>query len=223
MLSFYHYLCCIESCRRKETVLGFYCALNTGLSIIATYTMQSFCVPKQSVSSHLATMLSSHDLKIIVGAIQMAEILMLKLPEIFAIYFRREGVMHQIKRLCDLDATLGAPAAKWSSPELSLGSGRGSTPGSASPLLPDRSSFNGNIPPDSTPPSLATPPSQEDEKLQSPSQLRLYDVLKRKRTARIPGGSWRKRPQDDSSSASTSFSEFFMKSEFVAQSSSKYL
>lgn len=164
----------------------------------------------QSVSSHLATMLSSHDLKIIVGAIQMAEILMSKLPEIFAIYFRREGVMHQIKRLCDPDTTLGTPSAKWSSPELSLGSVRGGTPSSASPLLTGRP-FNGNCL-DSTP-SLPTPPSQDDDKLQSPSQLRLYDVLKRKRTARMRTGTWRKNRQEDSSSSSSSssFSEFFMK------------
>ncbi|KAG7173482.1 E3 ubiquitin-protein ligase TRIP12-like [Homarus americanus] len=162
----------------------------------------------QSVSSHLATMLSSQDLKIIVGAIQMAEILMLKLPEIFAIYFRREGVMYQIKRLCNPNATLGAPTAKWSSPELSLGSGRGGTPNSASPLLTGRP-FNGNCL-DSTP-SLPTPPSQDDDKLQSPSQLRLYDVLKRKRTARMRSGNSRKNRQEDSS-PSSSFSEFFMKS-----------
>lgn len=146
----------------------------------------------------------------------MAEILMSKLPEIFAIYFRREGVMHQIKRLCDPDATLGTPSAKWSSPELSLGSGRGGTPSSASPLLTGRP-FNGNCL-DSTP-SLPTPPSQDDDKLQSPSQLRLYDVLKRKRTARMRTGTWRKSRQEDSSSSSSSssFSEFFMKSKLIIE------
>lgn len=144
----------------------------------------------------------------------MAEILMQKLPEIFAIYFRREGVMHQIKRLCDPDATLGAPAAKWSSPELSIGSGRGGTPSSTSPLLAGRP-FNGNCL--DTPPSLPTPPSQDDEKLQSPSQMRLYDVLKRKRTARMRTGAyWRKsRQEDTATSSASSFSEFFMKSELL--------
>lgn len=141
----------------------------------------------------------------------MAEILMQKLPEIFAIYFRREGVMHQIKRLCDPDATLGPPPAKWSSPELSLGPGRGGTPSSASPLLTGRP-FNGNCL-DSTP-SLPTPPSQDEDKLQSPSQLRLADVLKRKRATRIRTGNWRKSRQEESP-ASSSFSEFFMKSELT--------
>ncbi|EAW70904.1 thyroid hormone receptor interactor 12, isoform CRA_i [Homo sapiens] len=44
-----------------------------------------------AVSSHIASMLSSQDLKIVVGALQMAEILMQKLPDIFSVYFRREA------------------------------------------------------------------------------------------------------------------------------------
>lgn len=44
------------------------------------------------VCSHIASMLSSQDLKIVVGSLQMAEILMQKLPDVFSVYFRREGV-----------------------------------------------------------------------------------------------------------------------------------
>lgn len=44
-----------------------------------------------SFFSHIASMLSSQDLKIVVGALQMAEILMHKLSDIFSVYFRREG------------------------------------------------------------------------------------------------------------------------------------
>lgn len=43
------------------------------------------------VCSHIASMLSSQDLKIVVGSLQMAEILMQKLPDVFSVYFRREG------------------------------------------------------------------------------------------------------------------------------------
>jgi E3 ubiquitin-protein ligase TRIP12 len=43
------------------------------------------------VSSHIAGMMASQDLRIVVGALQMAEILMLKLPEVFGVHFRREG------------------------------------------------------------------------------------------------------------------------------------
>ncbi|KAG9509563.1 E3 ubiquitin-protein ligase TRIP12 [Fragariocoptes setiger] len=51
------------------------------------------------VSSHIATMLASPDQKIVVGAIQMAIVLMDKLPDVFAVYFRREGVMHQFRKI----------------------------------------------------------------------------------------------------------------------------
>ena len=42
-------------------------------------------------ASHIAAMMASHDLKIMVAGIQMAHILMQKLPDIFSVYFRREG------------------------------------------------------------------------------------------------------------------------------------
>lgn len=45
------------------------------------------------VFSHIASMLSSQDLKIVVGSLQMAEILMQKLPDVFSVYFRREGAL----------------------------------------------------------------------------------------------------------------------------------
>lgn len=57
----------------------------------------------QIVSSHIAGMMASSDLRIVVGALQMAEILMSKLPEVFGVHFRREGVMHQINQLADPD------------------------------------------------------------------------------------------------------------------------
>jgi E3 ubiquitin-protein ligase TRIP12 len=54
---------------------------------------------QQSISSHIASMLASSDYKIVVSALQMAEILMKKLPQIFSSYFYREGVVHQIEIL----------------------------------------------------------------------------------------------------------------------------
>lgn len=41
-------------------------------------------------------MMASNDLRIVVGSLQMAEILMEKLPDVFGVHFRREGVMHQV-------------------------------------------------------------------------------------------------------------------------------
>lgn len=55
------------------------------------------------VASHIAGMMASQDLRIVVGAMQMAEILMQKLPQIFETHFIREGVMHQVKQLAETD------------------------------------------------------------------------------------------------------------------------
>lgn len=51
---------------------------------------------KHHISSLIGGMLKSRDLQILVNALQMAEILMQKLPEAFHVSFRREGVMHKI-------------------------------------------------------------------------------------------------------------------------------
>lgn len=45
------------------------------------------------VSSHIAGMLASHDLRIVVGALQMANILMQKLSDVFTVRFMREGMI----------------------------------------------------------------------------------------------------------------------------------
>lgn len=55
----------------------------------------------QAVSSHIAGMLASTDIKIVVGALQMSEILMKKMPDLFGNHFKREGVIHQITLLSD--------------------------------------------------------------------------------------------------------------------------
>ena len=51
------------------------------------------------ISSYLAGMLTSNDPKVVCCALQKAEILMIKLPDIFHVSFRREGVMHRAKSL----------------------------------------------------------------------------------------------------------------------------
>lgn len=60
-------------------------------------------VSVSAVSSQVAGMLSSGDLKIIVGALQLSEILLQKMPEEFGVHFRREGVLHQVQKLTDPD------------------------------------------------------------------------------------------------------------------------
>ena len=51
------------------------------------------------MSSFVATLLASQDMSIVATAVKMCEVLMEKLPDIFDIYFQREGVVHEIERL----------------------------------------------------------------------------------------------------------------------------
>jgi E3 ubiquitin-protein ligase TRIP12 len=51
------------------------------------------------VSSQLAAMLPSTDLRIVVGAVEMAHVLMDKLGDIFSLHFVREGVLHQFTQI----------------------------------------------------------------------------------------------------------------------------
>jgi len=46
-------------------------------------------------------MLQSTDLRVITNALQMAEIVMQKLPDVFHVSFRREGVMHRVRDLAN--------------------------------------------------------------------------------------------------------------------------
>eukprot|EP01119_Soliformovum_irregulare_P017715 TRINITY_DN5305_c3_g1_i1.p1 TRINITY_DN5305_c3_g1~~TRINITY_DN5305_c3_g1_i1.p1 ORF type:complete len:1262 (+),score=491.54 TRINITY_DN5305_c3_g1_i1:429-3788(+) len=52
-----------------------------------------------SVSSFIANILASTDYVVVATALKLAEILMQKLPEIFSIYFKREGVLFEVQRL----------------------------------------------------------------------------------------------------------------------------
>ena len=61
-----------------------------------------------SLSSQVAAILSSQDLKIIVSALQISENLLTKLPDQFSVHFRREGVLHQVQKLTDPDYSISA-------------------------------------------------------------------------------------------------------------------
>lgn len=71
----------------------------------------------QVVSSHIAGMLASQDLRIVIGALQMASILMKRLPQVFGVHFHREGVLHQVRQLADPEIPLGVSPPKCSSSE----------------------------------------------------------------------------------------------------------
>ena len=62
-------------------------------------------------------MLKAPEYKIVVGAMQMADILMSKLPQVFSVYFHREGVIHQIKNLKDTPLkNLATPTKEMTTP-----------------------------------------------------------------------------------------------------------
>uniref|UniRef100_A0A0A9XLJ3 E3 ubiquitin-protein ligase n=3 Tax=Lygus hesperus TaxID=30085 RepID=A0A0A9XLJ3_LYGHE len=113
----------------------------------------------QTVSSQLAGMMASQDLRIVVSALQIAEILMQKLPDLFTIHFTREGVLHEIKQLADPGIPIGASPSKASTPSCTSPgtSDVSSTPG------PSSQSSNGTVFHHGSS-SLATPESpQEDQ------------------------------------------------------------
>lgn len=97
----------------------------------ATPDLLQDVLKNQLVSSHIAGMMASNDLRIVVGALQMAEILMQKLPDVFGTHFRREGVIYQITQLTDPNNPICAnPSPK----PLAGTSGSQSAPPSASSL-----------------------------------------------------------------------------------------
>ncbi|XP_039765934.1 E3 ubiquitin-protein ligase TRIP12 isoform X2 [Pararge aegeria] len=63
----------------------------------------------QVISSHIAGMMASSDLRIVVGSLQLAEILMQRLPEEMGVQFRREGVLHQVVQLAERVPSPNAP------------------------------------------------------------------------------------------------------------------
>ncbi|XP_061684230.1 E3 ubiquitin-protein ligase TRIP12 isoform X1 [Syngnathoides biaculeatus] len=123
-----------------------------------------------AVSSHIASMLSSQDLKIVVGSLQMAEILMQKLPDVFSVYFRREGVMHQVKNLAESESFLVTSPPK-------------ACPSTSTSLCTTTISTASTTTVNNATPDLGSPSFQHsmDDSLDLSPQGRLSDVLKRKR------------------------------------------
>ncbi|KAM4042651.1 E3 ubiquitin-protein ligase TRIP12-like isoform 1-T2 [Anomaloglossus baeobatrachus] len=122
-----------------------------------------------AVSSHITSMLSSQDHKVVVGALQMIEILMQKLPDIFSVYFRREGVMREIKNLAESETLLTSAAEDCAVVSCSIASSATNKTGTGS--------VSGNAFADLGSPSL----QHRDDSLHLSSYGRFSDVLKRKR------------------------------------------
>ncbi|CAF2863575.1 unnamed protein product [Rotaria sp. Silwood2] len=115
---------------------------------------------QQSISSHIASMLASSDYKIVASALQMAEILMKKLPQIFSIYFYREDVVHQIEIL------IGFGVSSSSSSNISLAR-HNHTSGSRSQL--DLVHLNDH--------NISTQNETLDEQLRNPTNTRRYYTI----------------------------------------------
>ncbi|RZC38081.1 E3 ubiquitin-protein ligase TRIP12, partial [Asbolus verrucosus] len=161
----------------------------------------------QVVSSHIAGMMASSDLRIVVGALQMAEILMNKLPEEFGVHFRREGVIHQINRLADPEIPLGISPPKSSCSSTSFSSTLNeSQPGTSQPSssshIANGSAASSHLgTPLTSTVYTSTPDTQRvqdsDTRSPSPSHVRLSDVLKRKRVAKRAGASGRSKTRHE--------------------------
>ncbi|CAG0886042.1 unnamed protein product, partial [Darwinula stevensoni] len=164
----------------------------------------------QQVSSQLSSMLSSQDVRVVVGALQMAQILLQKLPAVFCIYFQREGwfrtVMSNLQAACGQRGVIHQVqhlAVQEIPNESSVSNGCVG----ATHCVPSSS----GLPP--TPPlstnhmeakvtSSRMGPSSADDRSNSPSQLRLSDVLKRKRNTtsrRTPTAARKARAEDNHS------------------------
>ncbi len=72
------------------------------------------------VSSQVAGMLASGDLRIVVGALQLSELLLQKMPEEFGVHFRREGVLHQVQKLTDPDHPICMASAHYGESPMAL-------------------------------------------------------------------------------------------------------
>lgn len=132
----------------------------------------------QPVSSHIAAMMASNDLKVVVAAVQMAEILMQKLPDVFSIYFRREGVMHQIKKLTEIDPQAPSPVKAPPSASLPQPASVSSSSASISSSSTSAESIEKKLELDGASNIASASSTSEDH---GSSQMRLSDVLKRKK------------------------------------------
>lgn len=127
----------------------------------------------QLVSSHIAGMLGSNDLRIVVGALQMAEILMQKLPDIFGTHFRREGVIYQITQLTDPNHPICSnPSPKPLATNMSA-SGSQSAPASASSLQVNPF-FMDNVPPQQGSTSASGTPNTSKPHHQHPYTMKTF-------------------------------------------------
>ncbi|XP_068628834.1 E3 ubiquitin-protein ligase TRIP12 [Battus philenor] len=167
----------------------------------------------QVISSHIAGMMASSDLRIVVGSLQLGEILMQRLPEEMGAQFRREGVLHQVAQLAER-APPAHPTAQLHTPrqpklKSPSGSSVRSAGGSSPPASTSATSIDHNLSlafsasgsfvassiptgSDGSEPGPATSASTYTHTSstvhRSGSPLQLAEMLKRKRAVKRSGG-----------------------------------
>jgi E3 ubiquitin-protein ligase TRIP12 len=115
------------------------------------------------ISSFVAGLLTSRDLKAQAAAIQIAEILMAKLPEVFAGFFVKEGVAHALEQLAAGAADSAAAAAEAGARRASQ-EGRAGTAAAAAAGEGRRTSGSGaGLPPPSPPVTRSRRSSKTDQ------------------------------------------------------------
>ncbi|EDO27370.1 predicted protein [Nematostella vectensis] len=82
------------------------------LACYAPSDLLSEILKRHPISSLIGEMLQSNDLRTLVNALQIADILMKKLPDIYHISFRREGVMHKANALASGSFMATTPQSK---------------------------------------------------------------------------------------------------------------
>jgi hypothetical protein len=108
------------------------------------------------ISSFVAGLLCGRDIKAQAAAIQMAEILMAKLPQIFAGFFVKEGVAHALEQLAaSSPAAAGARAAAVAAAAAEEGGGGGRRSSGAGP--------SAELPPPSPPITRSRRSSRADQ------------------------------------------------------------
>jgi E3 ubiquitin-protein ligase TRIP12 len=164
-----------------------------------TSVLKSGCIHVPLVSSQIAGMLSSGDLRIIVGALQMSELLLQKMPDEFGVHFRREGVLHQVQKLTDPDNPIclnqfsESPLSSWSTPQAAsqsthhLTSGRSWTVAGTSlaNMFPEQLRVAKRRDNDNEEGGAGATPTSSHHNNSSPTApMRLSDMLKRKRVSK---------------------------------------
>ncbi|KAI4466356.1 e3 ubiquitin-protein ligase trip12 [Holotrichia oblita] len=194
----------------------------------ATPELLKQVLKNQTVSSHIAGMMASNDLRIVVGALQMADILMTKLPDVFGVHFHREGVMHQINQLADPEVPLGVSPPKSTNSSTtsfttSINESQAGPSQTNTPLTANGTAGNTSAVTSSNSLYTSTPegnrlPTREGRS-PSPSHVRLSDVLKRKRVnKRAAGGTRSKSRHEDLPLSPSLMQDLFSKSASIGNS-----